>query len=150
MSNSIGGYIIFAKFKTNNSTRDNLEKMRMLFDESVDKGQSLKQFIQLLIVTFNKGENGLIVKYLRETIPQGQLSKIEEYIDFYNEQCVIDHELEQSLSYEYRAFLEKKFPGEKKRSSNEYQHYFLLFCLNYVFVAYSNRKYRKTLKIKLK
>lgn len=146
----MGVMIIFSKFKSTRNTNEILENMRALLDKSLEEEQSLNEYIQILILNFNKGENGLIVKHLRDNIFQNHLRVIDEFIEKFNERSLNSNIWNNNISVEYSAFLDEKFSNVNSMDLTEWRDYYVLFCLNYVFVAYSNKKYRKALNITLK
>lgn len=118
-----------------------------MLDDSLEDNQTLKEFIQLILINFNKGENGLAVKYLRENIQEEPLEKVNQFIETFNDRSFKENVWELNIVDIYRQFVQfvPEYGG-----TNIDKKTFLVFFMNYVFVSYSNKAFRKAVGITVK
>ncbi|TFJ90639.1 hypothetical protein [Lentibacillus salicampi] len=121
--------------------------MKYMLDNSLKENQTLKEFIQSLLAEFNKGENGLAVKYLRENTPEDSLSMVDKFLDYFNGKSFEGYIWKQNIENVYKQFMRTVHEFENEGKNVEA---FLVFIMNYVFVSYSNKPFRKAVGIKVK
>ncbi|GGC89001.1 hypothetical protein GCM10007216_19720 [Thalassobacillus devorans] len=106
-----------------------------------------KDFIQFFLEENNKGENGLLVKYIRESLLQEEEDFVQNQINYFNRNELTLWDAQASKIFD-------QFNTRCIRSTYEYSDskkipmMFLLLTLNYVFVGYKDKHFRKVLGLK--
>lgn len=113
------------------------------------KGKEYKDFIQFFLTENTKGENGLLVQYLRDSLDWKEEKFLQTQIEYYN---VKENSLElwskSSSQFLEEFFEEYKVDAYKNGNSEKIALMFILLTLNYVFIAYTNKPFRKELGLK--
>lgn len=111
--------------------------------------KTYREFIQLLLLKNKKGENGLLVKNLRNFLSSEEESIVVSEINRFNN-LVENRELWErpagDILNELDVMLKKQQVYNQSRSAC----YLLLFTMNYVFFCYGNRTFRNFLDVKIR
>jgi hypothetical protein len=119
-----------------------------MLDNVIDK-KTYREFIQYLILTNKKGENGLIVKNLRDFLSKEEEEIILHEIESFNDN-VDDLSIWKKPASEIESQFNDKLKKEKAYNQSRKACYFLLFTMNYVFFCYANRSFRKFLGVQMR
>ncbi|UOQ91905.1 hypothetical protein MUO14_15465 [Halobacillus shinanisalinarum] len=128
---------------------DNFQDLTLDHLSSFLHGKSYKDFIQFFLEENNKGENGLLVKNIRESLLQEEEDFVQNQIEYFNRNA---SELALWVSPAEKVFdqFKKNYEGDSYEglNSEKVPRMFLLLTLNYVFVGYKDKQFRKGLGLK--
>jgi hypothetical protein len=119
-----------------------------MLDNVIGK-KTYREFIQFLLLKNKKGENGLIVKKLREFLSEEEEEIITQKIESFNE-TVNDLAIWEKPASEIISELDDSLKQEKAYIQSHRACYLLLFTMNYVFFCYANKSFRKFLGIQMR
>lgn len=128
---------------------DNYQELTMEDLQSLFGEREYKYFIQFFLEENNKGENGMLVKEIRNTLLEEEEDFVEEQINFFNNNARGITLWEKSVSQILDEFYQ--YPNRYMRQrirEDRLAVMFVLLTLNYVFVSYKDRQFRKGLGLK--
>ncbi|KGX90495.1 hypothetical protein [Pontibacillus marinus] len=118
-------------------------------NEYINYNRTLRDLIELIYLKNSKGNNGLIVKGIKEECFPEELKFVENEIEKVNTES-FEEDIFNKSSTELYAQFEAKAKKEFNYSIAEsrLEQLFTLFTMNYVFSTYKNRRFRRFLGIK--
>ncbi|SFP31553.1 hypothetical protein [Salibacterium halotolerans] len=104
---------------------------------------TFREFIQFFLSENSKGENGMLVQMIRESLDEKEEALVLERIDYYNNNGggVLWKERADQV---FEDFIRKCPTGiQEGPEENNVVIMFVLAALHYVFTAYTNKRFRK-------
>lgn len=112
-------------------------------------GKIYKDFIQFFLEENNKGENSLLVKYIRESLFPEEEDFVQKQIDYFNSNAGDQTLWESPASRVFDQFNKNyRWNVHEILNSEKLPLMFVLLTLNYVFVSYKDKHFRKGLGLR--